>query len=68
MAEALVDVAEGVSRWRALHLLVVERMIGTKPGTGGTEGADWLRRTADHRFFPELWQARLLLPAGPGPF
>jgi tryptophan 2,3-dioxygenase len=33
-----MDVAEGFSRWRSLHLITVERIIGTKPGTGGTYG------------------------------
>ncbi|MER7793305.1 tryptophan 2,3-dioxygenase family protein [Streptomyces sp. NPDC097640] len=61
LAEALMDVAEGFSRWRSLHLLTVERIIGFKPGTGGTEGAGWLRRVAEHRFFPELWTSRGLL-------
>lgn len=61
LAEALVAVAEGMSRWRATHLLVVERVIGTKPGTGGTSGVDWLRRITEHRYFPELWSARRLL-------
>ncbi|MFJ9381679.1 tryptophan 2,3-dioxygenase [Streptomyces sp. NPDC101455] len=61
LAEALVDLAEGMSRWRALHLLTVERTIGTKPGTGGSSGVAWLRRVSEHRFFPELWTARSLL-------
>lgn len=61
LAEALMDVAEGFSRWRSLHLLTVERIIGTKPGTGGTQGVAWLRRINEHRFFPELWTVRELL-------
>ena len=61
LAEGLVDLAEGMSRWRALHLLTVERTIGSKPGTGGSSGVAWLRRVSDHRFFPELWTARCLL-------
>lgn len=68
LAEALMDVAEGFGRWRALHLLSVERMIGSKTGTGGTEGIAWLRRSAEHRFFPELWDARTLLSSGAAPF
>lgn len=58
LAEALIELAFQFSKWRATHLLVVERMIGTKPGTGGTEGAQWLRRIDEHRFFPELWSVR----------
>ncbi|MET9297170.1 tryptophan 2,3-dioxygenase family protein [Streptomyces sp. NPDC003077] len=61
LAEALMDVAEGACRWRAVHLLTVERIIGSKPGTGGTRGVAWLRRVSEHRFFPELWTARGLL-------
>lgn len=68
LAEALIDVAEMFARWRTLHQLTVERMIGSKTGTGGTDGIGWLRRTAEHRFFPELWAARTLLSAGPAPF
>ncbi|MBT2469333.1 tryptophan 2,3-dioxygenase [Streptomyces sp. ISL-66] len=61
LAEAMIAVAEGFSRWRALHLLTVERIIGNKTGTGGTAGVSWLRRVSEYRFFPELWSARSLL-------
>lgn len=61
LGEALVDVAYNFSKWRATHLLVVERLLGDKPGTGGTSGVSWLRTIADHRFFPELWSARSLM-------
>ncbi|HDT4624427.1 TPA: hypothetical protein QHO11_004812 [Klebsiella oxytoca] len=61
LAESLMDVAQNFSRWRQLHLITVERMIGTKVGTGGTEGIAWLKRAAEHRFFPELWVARTIL-------
>ncbi|EST34208.1 tryptophan 2,3-dioxygenase [Streptomyces roseochromogenus] len=58
LAEALCDLNYHYSRWRHTHLLVVERVLGHKPGTGGTSGVDWLRRAARHRFFPELWAVR----------
>lgn len=58
LAEALTELAFQFSQWRATHLLVVERMIGSKPGTGGTEGVEWLRQVNEHRFFPELWSVR----------
>ncbi|MFB4280394.1 tryptophan 2,3-dioxygenase [Nonomuraea sp. MTCD27] len=61
LAEALVDVAYEFGKWRAVHLLVVERVLGGKPGTGGTSGVQWLRRSAEHRFFPELWSVRSVL-------
>ncbi|MBJ6640113.1 tryptophan 2,3-dioxygenase [Streptomyces sp. DHE7-1] len=58
LAEALVDVAFELGRWRSTHLLTVERLLGSKTGTGGTSGVDFLRRAAEHRFFPELWAVR----------
>lgn len=61
LAEALVDVAECFGRWRYHHLLVVQRQLGMKGGTGGTSGVDWLRKISDHRFFAELWDARTML-------
>jgi tryptophan 2,3-dioxygenase len=60
-AEGLIEVAYQFSRWRATHLLVVERMLGSKHGSAGTEGVPWLRRISEHRFFPELWSSRTLL-------
>ncbi|MFF3690564.1 tryptophan 2,3-dioxygenase [Streptomyces sp. NPDC002187] len=61
LAEMLTEVSYQFSHWRATHLLVVERMLGSKPGTGGTTGLDWLRSVNEHRFFPELWAVRTLL-------
>lgn len=61
LAEALMDTATLFARWRYTHLLTVQRMLGDKPGTGGTEGSRWLRRIAEHRFFPELWTVRSAL-------
>jgi tryptophan 2,3-dioxygenase len=37
---------------------MVERMVGSKPGTGGSEGVGYLKTTLDKRFFPEMWEAR----------
>jgi tryptophan 2,3-dioxygenase len=39
-------------------VLTVERIIGMKPGTGGSAGAAYLRSTLDKRAFPELWSLR----------
>ncbi|MGW6010627.1 tryptophan 2,3-dioxygenase [Streptomyces sp. NPDC055210] len=61
LAEALTELAYQFSLWRANHLLVVERMLGSKPGTGGTTGLPWLRAISEHRFFPELWRLRTRL-------
>ena len=61
LAESLLEVAYQFSHWRAAHLLVVERMLGGKSGTGGSDGAAWLREINEHRFFPELWTFRTRL-------
>ncbi|WP_017605175.1 tryptophan 2,3-dioxygenase [Nocardiopsis alkaliphila] len=58
LAEALVDVAEGVTRWRQLHLVAVKRAMGAKPGSGGSNGLRWLARNAEQDVFPELWSLR----------
>jgi tryptophan 2,3-dioxygenase len=47
--------------WRLHHVTMVERMIGNKPGTGGSTGAAYLRQTLTRRFFPDLWEARTRL-------
>ena len=43
---------------------MVERMIGQRPGTGGSSGAQYLRGTLERRFFPELWEVRTHLGEG----
>ncbi|MBV2363713.1 tryptophan 2,3-dioxygenase [Streptomonospora nanhaiensis] len=61
LAEALVDTAERVTRWRHRHLMAVKRAMGAKPGTGGSTGLDWLARNAGQDVFPELWSLRTAL-------
>lgn len=56
LAEALLDHDEVFAHWRARHVLMVERQIGGKTGTGGSTGAQYLRTTLDKRFYPELWE------------
>ncbi len=58
VSEGLLDHDEGVAQWRYLHVLMVEREIGSKRGTGGSSGVGYLRSTLDKRFFPELWGLR----------
>lgn len=58
LAEALLDHDEAFAHWRARHVLMVERHIGGKTGTGGSTGAQYLRTTLDKRFYPELWELR----------
>ncbi|MEP6818730.1 MAG: tryptophan 2,3-dioxygenase family protein [bacterium] len=58
LAEALLEHDEYFSLWRSHHIKMVERMVGTKRGTGGSEGVGYLQTTLDKKFFPELWEAR----------
>jgi tryptophan 2,3-dioxygenase len=61
LAEKLVDIDDALASWRHKHVLTVERIIGNKRGTGGSEGAGYLRSTLDKRIFPELWSLRTQL-------
>ncbi len=61
ICEFMVDLDEGLQEWRYRHVKMVERTIGHKPGTGGSEGADYLRRTLFQPLFPDLWQIRTRL-------
>jgi len=61
VAESLLTHDENVAAWRQRHLLMVERQIGGKTGTGGSSGASYLRSTLGKRFYPELWDVRSYL-------
>jgi tryptophan 2,3-dioxygenase len=61
LSEALLEHDEYFALWRSHHIKMVERMVGTKRGTGGSEGVGYLRTTLDKKFFPELWEARTYL-------
>ncbi len=63
MQDLLIEHDEAIALWRYHHVLMVERMLGMKPGTGGSEGAGYLRKTLDKKFMPELWEARTHLKA-----
>lgn len=58
ISEGLLDHDEGFRQWRGRHILMVERQIGNKPGTGGSTGVAYLQSTLNKRFFPELWEIR----------
>jgi tryptophan 2,3-dioxygenase len=58
LAEKLLDIDDALLGWRQKHVLTVERIIGNKPGTGGSAGAPYLRSTLERRVFPELWALR----------
>ena len=58
LGEKLVDVEYRFQQWRFAHLKTVERIIGFKPGTGGTPGAAYLKGVLERGFFPELMTLR----------
>lgn len=61
LTESLIEYDEMFSMWRLRHVKMVERMIGSKTGTGGSEGAAYLKKTVERTFFPELWELRSYL-------
>jgi tryptophan 2,3-dioxygenase len=61
LSESLLTYDELLALWRQRHVLMVERMIGSKTGTGGSTGASYLKSTLDKRFYPELWELRSYL-------
>ncbi len=58
LAEDLLTHDELAGLWRARHVQMVERQIGTKSGTGGSTGAPYLRRRVPLRYYPLLWELR----------
>ena len=72
LCEAMIEYDEMFSLWREHHIRMVQRMIGSKTGTGqhlvestygktspmGTIGIDYLAQTLKKKFFPVLWEAR----------
>lgn len=64
MAEDLIEFDERLLLWRGRHVRMVERMIGSKMGTGGSPGVAYLATTLDKKIFPELWEVRTHLGEG----
>ncbi|MFC7492954.1 MULTISPECIES: tryptophan 2,3-dioxygenase [unclassified Nocardioides] len=58
LAEALLQHDELAASWRARHVVMVERMIGAKSGTGGSSGATYLRSRLPVQYYPLLWGLR----------
>ncbi len=58
LCETLTDLDEGLQEWRYRHVMMVRRTIGTKPGTGGSDGAAYLATTLFRPAFPDLWAIR----------
>lgn len=58
LAEKLMDIASQHQFWQAKHMGTVERIIGSKVGTGGTSGVSYLKKVLEQNLFPELWNLR----------
>ncbi|HEY2691450.1 MAG TPA: tryptophan 2,3-dioxygenase family protein [Streptosporangiaceae bacterium] len=58
LAEDLLTHDEMAGLWRARHVQMVERQIGTKSGTGGSTGAPYLHKRVPMRYYPLLWELR----------
>ena len=58
LCERLLDLDEGLMEWRYRHVKMVQRTIGTRRGTGGSAGADYLLATLNPPLFPDLWAIR----------
>ena len=58
LQDLLIEHDENIGLWRYHHVLMVERMLGAKRGTGGSEGAGYLQTTLSKKFFPEIAEAR----------
>ncbi|MEM9746257.1 MAG: tryptophan 2,3-dioxygenase family protein [Actinomycetota bacterium] len=58
ICETLTDLDEGLQEWRYRHVMMVRRTIGTRPGTGGSDGASYLQTTLFRPAFPDLWAIR----------
>lgn len=61
LGEKLVDLEHKFQQWRFNHMKTVERIIGYRRGTGGTNGVSYLVKALDLRFFPEIWTVRTSL-------
>jgi tryptophan 2,3-dioxygenase len=61
VCELLIDHDETIQNWRFHHTLMAAREIGSRPGTGGSRGVEYLRGTVDKRFYEELWEVRVAL-------
>jgi tryptophan 2,3-dioxygenase len=58
LCETMVDLDEGLMEWRYRHVKMVQRTIGTRRGTGGSSGAEYLMATLNQPLFPDLWAIR----------
>lgn len=60
LCEALTDIDEALQEWRYRHVIMVQRTIGGRQGTGGSAGVEYLKGTLFRQCFPDLWAVRSL--------
>ncbi|MCA9295761.1 MAG: hypothetical protein KC983_04575 [Phycisphaerales bacterium] len=56
--ELMTDFDEGIQEWRYRHVKIVERTIGSKHGTGGSPGVEFLKKSLFTPVFADLWTIR----------
>lgn len=62
LLETLLEIDNQLGNWRYRHINMVQRMIGTRIGTGGSSGAGYLKAAMDkHYIFKELTQLNSFL-------
>jgi len=61
LLDLVVEMEEQMVLWRHRHARMVERLIGRRVGTGGSEGVNYLDRTGAYRVFRDLWAIRTVL-------
>ncbi len=60
--DGLIECEQAMLAFRQRHARMVERVIGRRVGTGGSDGVAYLDQTAlRYRVFTEIWAARTLL-------
>jgi tryptophan 2,3-dioxygenase len=63
LGEKITGLEYYFQEWRFKHMKTVARVIGHKPGTGGSAGVDYLVKALSLTFFPELWSMRTRIVA-----
>src|SRR6185295_18301007 len=62
LLNSLLEIDEQLSSWRYRHMNMVHRMIGSRIGTGGSSGKDYLKAAADkHYIYRNLAQLNSFL-------
>jgi tryptophan 2,3-dioxygenase len=63
LGEKVTSLEYYFQEWRFKHMKTVARVIGQKPGTGGSSGVNYLVKALNLSFFPELWAMRTRMTA-----